>query len=404
VPDYDVEAARRQRGERQRAARAARRRRALTGVGIAAGIVALIVGGYLGWGAVTDAVAARTPRVKTAGLALVIPATVTIAPLPSVEPTLSVIAVGDLLFDLSPRRLVETQGGRAPLVKVEAALADADVTIGNLEGPLSNRGTHVAGKLPEHIFEGDPRSIESLKASGFDIVALANNHVMDHGQVALEDTVASLNEAKIGYAGAGMNTDEAWKPAIIEREGKRIAFLSFSQIVPGGFTPSATRAGLANGRERTRVLAAIRSAKKQADYVIVSFHWGVEQSYTVGSSQIADARASVDAGADMVLSHHPHVMQALEFYKGRLIAYSLGNFLFPYKTVEGRKSFILKADMGPGGTTNVRVTPVYLGEWGRPTIQKGSSAAGILGKLRDISAPRGAKVVIEGDTARVEPQ
>jgi poly-gamma-glutamate capsule biosynthesis protein CapA/YwtB (metallophosphatase superfamily) len=124
----------------------------------------------------------------------------------------------------------------------------------------------------------------------------------------------------------------------------------------------------------------------------------------VGSSQIADARASVDAGADMVLSHHPHVMQALEFYKGRLIAYSLGNFLFPYKTVEGRKSFILKADMGPGGTTNVRVTPVYLGEWGRPTIQKGSSAAGILGKLRDISAPRGAKVVIEGDTARVEPQ
>jgi len=287
---------------------------------------------------------------------------------------------------------------------VETLLADADLTIGNLEGPLSNRGAPVAGKEAKYIFEGDPRAIDSLKASSFDIVALANNHIMDHGREALEDTVASLDGAKIAYAGAGFNTAEAWKPAIVEREGSRIAFLSFSQVIPAHFFPGPATPGLASGRDRAKFLAAIRSAKKQADYVIVSFHWGVEQSYSANSSQVRDAHDCIDAGADMVLSHHPHVMQALEFYKGRLIAYSLGNFLFPYKTVEGRKSIILKAEMGPGGTANVSVTPVYMGEYGRPTIQTGSSAAGILAKLRDISAPRGAKVVIEGDTARVVPQ
>jgi poly-gamma-glutamate capsule biosynthesis protein CapA/YwtB (metallophosphatase superfamily) len=124
----------------------------------------------------------------------------------------------------------------------------------------------------------------------------------------------------------------------------------------------------------------------------------------MNSAQIRDARRSIDAGADMVLSHHPHVMQGIEFYKGRLIAYSLGDFIFPYKTVEGRKSIILKASLGPGGVTDVTAVPVYMGDYGRPSPQTGSSAKGILGKLRDISAPRGTQVVIEGDMARISPK
>jgi poly-gamma-glutamate capsule biosynthesis protein CapA/YwtB (metallophosphatase superfamily) len=97
-------------------------------------------------------------------------------------------------------------------------------------------------------------------------------------------------------------------------------------------------------------------------------------------------------------------MQGFEFYKGKLIAYSLGDFIFPYKTIEGRKSIILRASLGPDGVTDVTASAVYMADYGRPVPQTGSSAKAILGKLRDISAPFGTKVVIEGDTARILPE
>jgi poly-gamma-glutamate synthesis protein (capsule biosynthesis protein) len=150
-------------------------------------------------------------------------------------------------------------------------------------------------------------------------------------------------------------------------------------------------------------VATIRKAKSNADYVIISSHWGVEQAYDCNSAQISMAHRFVDAGADMVLSHHPHVMQAVEFYKGKLIAYSLGNFLFPYKTVEGRKSMILRAEIGPNGIGEVSAVPVYLGDWGRPVVQTGSSAAGILGRLKGVSAKRGTDLAIKNDIGYLTP-
>ena len=288
-------------------------------------------------------------------------------------PNVTVAAVGDMLFDIAPRRLIAAKGGKAPLAYVAKPLRSADLTIGNLENPLSNRGKAVGGKPAHLIFEGDPRAVKGLVASGFDVVALANNHMMDHRKIALRDTLRTLDRAGIAHAGAGMNTKAAWKPAIVERNGARIAYLSFTDNVPSGFTPGKHRPGVAIGRNMTKVKRAIRSAKKDADYVVVSFHWGVEQSYTANSQQIRDAHAAVRAGADMVLSHHPHVVQGFEFYRGSLIAYSLGNFVFPYKTVEGRKSVILNATLTPAGVTGASVTPVYLGNYGRPRRVTGSS-------------------------------
>jgi poly-gamma-glutamate capsule biosynthesis protein CapA/YwtB (metallophosphatase superfamily) len=411
MAEYDKDAAQSRRAERHHAAKRARRRRLLVALGIGAASLAVAGVAYAGWVAMTRAtVPPREAIPPQLGPVTLDPPTAdaTQTPPPSAEPTypptITVVAVGDLLFDLSPRKLIAAKGGRAPLEKVEALLNTADITIGNLEGPLSNRGTHVGGKTPDHIFAGDPRAVEGLTASGFDLLALANNHIMDHGGDALTDTLATLDGAGIGHAGAGMDKASAWAPAVIERNGKKVAYLSFSQIVPGGFTPTASRPGLATGRDMKAVTAAITAARQQADYVIVSYHWGVEQSYAANASQKRDARASIDAGADMVLSHHPHVMQGIEFYKGKLIAYSLGDFIFPYKTVEGRKSIILRASLGPDGVTDVSASAVYMADYGRPVPQTGSSAKAILGKLRDISAPFGTKVVIEGDTARIMPE
>ena len=321
----------------------------------------------------------------------------------SAPATITIAAVGDLLFDLGPRRLIAAQGGAAPLAKVASRLRAADLTIANLETTLSNRGAAVAGKPAHLIFNGDPRGILSLTTAGVDLVSIANNHAMDHGQLALTDTLAALDKARIGHAGAGMNTTAAWKPAIVTVKGRRIAYVTATQVLPAHFLPSSTRGGVANGNDLTRLVATVRAAHKQADIVIVSVHWGVEQSYTPTACQKHDARALIDAGADVVLSHHPHVMQGIDTYKGKLIAYSLGNFLFPYKTVAGRKSFILRFEYGRKGVANITAVPVYLGEWGRPVVQTGASARSILGRLAAISKPMGTRLTIKGDIGYIKP-
>jgi len=403
-----VESGRVRRAERQRSARRSRARRAL----VASGVILLVVlaagAGYMGWQRLSVPAAPIAVQLTT-GAGAVVPTRAVDAAVAAAEEAarkdrLTVIGVGDLLFSLGPTSLIKSQGGAAPLAKVASVLKDADITIANLESPLSRRGTKVKGKPDHLIFEAPPEAIDSLTTAGIDIVAMANNHMMDYGAPAMEDTLRTLDAVGILHAGGGMNKADAWKPAIIERGGRKVAYLSFTQRIPSYFLPTATTPGIASGNDMGAVQSAIRAAKAKADYVIVAFHWGVEQSFEANAQQVRDGRAAVDAGADMVLSHHPHVMQGIEFYKGRLIAYSLGNFLFAYKTTEGRKSFILKATLGPDGVSDVTAIPVYMGQWGRPVVQTGASAAGILGKLRAISAKRGTDVVISGDTARIVPK
>lgn len=374
---------------------------------VAAGVVAAaFAGGHIGAGATVvppAVIQTATAAVPTPGTTVTADATPSVEPTASTTTTITITAVGDLLFDLGPRRMIAAKGGKAPLAKVASVLRAADLTIANLETPLSNRGASVLGKPANLIFDGDPRGVLSLTDSGIDIVSLANNHAMDHGTIALTDTLATLDKAGIAHAGAGLNTKAAWTPAIVDVKGRKVAYLAFTQIIPSYFTPSSTRAGVAVGTSITKMTAAVRAAKKKADIVIVAVHWGVEQSYTPTARQKHDARALIDAGADVVLSHHPHVMQGIDTYKGKLIAYSLGNFLFPYKTVEGRKSFILRFEYGPKGVANITAVPVYMGDWGAPVIQTGASARAILGKLATISKPMGTQITIKNGIGYIKP-
>ncbi len=126
--------------------------------------------------------------------------------------------------------------------------------------------------------------------------------------------------------------------------------------------------------------------------MIVSFHWGVEYKDNANAEQIKVAHRCIDAGADMVLAHHPHVIQGLEIYKKRLIAYSLGDFVFDHYSRKTGESFILNADMGPNGVDNIKVTPTYLDGYGRPAVVKGPQADAILTRLKKISKPHGTTV------------
>jgi poly-gamma-glutamate synthesis protein (capsule biosynthesis protein) len=322
-------------------------------------------------------------------------------PVASGPPTITVVAVGDLLFDSAPGRLIRSQGPRAPFKSTARILRDADVTVGNLENPLSKRGRAVPGKT--FTFRGAPRAADGLKWAGFDLVALGNNHARDYGAPALRDTFANLKRAGIAYAGAGTTRKAAWRPAIIERNGARIAFLSFSQIGPSSFAATSERSGTAYTLNRTAVNRAIKAAGKRADYVIVSFHWGVERDYRANARQVADGRAAIRAGADLVLSHHPHVIQGVEYYRDGLIAYSLGNFVFSPGSMAGRDSMILRLTLSPKGVSKVTAVPVWIGYDGRPVVQQGESAKRIIRIIKRTSTARGTTVTRSGSVARLRP-
>lgn len=396
----------RSRTEAGAAARRRRTRRAVT-TAVSAALIAVLAGGA--WLAVTrlDLKIGKPeePRITTIDSSAAIEPlslVATLPPAPSGPATITVAAVGDMQFDRQVKALIARSGGTAPLADVAKQLAAADITIGNLESPMTTLGVHRTDK--DYTFQGDPRGIEGLTAAGFDFLALANNHSLDCGTEALADTIARLDAAGIGHAGAGTNKAAAWTPAVRDINGTTVAFLSFSHILPNGFVATNTRPGIAQGRMNMKeVAAAIAAADAAYDYVIVSYHWGVENVDDCNAEQVKDARTSIDAGADMVLSHHPHVIQAVEYYNGKLIAYSLGDFVFDHYSRKTGEAFILEADMGPSGVSNVRVTPVYLNSAGKPGYVTGQEAAVIIERLRTISAKRDTVVTLNGDIATVTP-
>ncbi len=325
--------------------------------------------------------------------------TSTPTPTPTVVPAITVTAVGDLCFDSSVKRLVASRGPKAPFSSTKKVLAASDVTVGNLECALSRAGSPVPGKT--FTFRGSPAAIRGLKWAGFDLLALGNNHARDYGSAALRGTITHLDRNRIAHAGAGATSKSAFKATYIKRDGATIAFLSYSQIGPASFKAGKHRSGTAYTTNLATVTRAIKRANKKADYVIVSFHWGIERRHTPTATQVRFGRAAVRAGADLVLSHHPHVIQGVEFYKKGLIAYSLGNFVFSPGSAEGHDTMILSCTMGRKGVSKVRARPAHIDPYGRPVLAKGATRTRILGKIKSTSRGRGTHVSVKDGVARL---
>ena len=243
---------------------------------------------------------------------------------------------GDLLLDptLATGRILAAQGPAALMPGWYARRWDdqIDMAFANLESPVSSRGTPLAGK--KYTFRADPNvTPPALLALGIDAVSLANNHVLDYGEIALVDTFEALAQAGVGFAGAGLDTTAAYAPLLLEREGLVVAFLAFADLTP--VTPryqqfwqaGPDHPGIATLTPQPPLLQAISEARREADIVVVSFHWGYEYADVV-RAQRELGRAAIDVGADLVFGHHPHVPQPIEVYQGRPILYSLGNLAF----------------------------------------------------------------------------
>lgn len=260
-------------------------------------------------------------RVLAAGLALC--ATLAGAEPRPAGPTLQLAFVGDIMLDDGPGQTIAQ--GRDPLAGVAQPLARSDFAIGNLECPIATRGQPLPNKI--YSFRAHPRATEVLRGR-FQALSVANNHAGDYGPEAFLETLAHVRRAGIQPFGGGANLREAHAPVWLEKHGIRVAVLAYNEFKPRQFEAGPEWPGIA-WSEDEHVVRDIRAARAAgADWVIPFMHWGWENETEPSARQRQLARTLIDAGADLVVGGHPHLVQGAESYQGKPIVYSLGNFVF----------------------------------------------------------------------------
>lgn len=273
------------------------------------------------------------------------------------EDSITLVAVGDIMLGGTAEEIMLINGYDYPFKHTQHLLGNADIVIGNLEGPLTNSETPEASDK-QYLFRSPPQSVApALRRAGFNAMSLANNHILDYGTSGMNDTVQSLDQFGITSVGVGQNLNEARAGRIIRTAHGDVALLSYSLTFPESFWATDTRPGTAFGH-RNQIVEDVQRLGQQADYIVVSFHWGREKTETLRPYQPRLARAAIDAGADVVLGHHPHILQAIEKYKQGLIIYSLGNYVFGSYSQDARSSVVARIKLHNGNYHSAELTPI----------------------------------------------
>lgn len=303
---------------------------------------------------------------------------------------LTLVAVGDIMLDRSVGQKIERHGTGYPFEHMSDLLAHADIAFGNLEGPLAARCERGGNSIS---FKAKPLYAQGLVLAGFDVLSLANNHSADCGPNGLSQTIETLRASGIRSSGAGKTPAEAERAVILNVEGTRVAVLAFSAFSSKSLSQRGGRLSIAPASVES-VRRAVLAARRDADVVLASFHWGQEYSSQASVEQVRLAQAAVEAGADLVIGHHPHVLQGLQLVRRKeearpsLIAYSLGNFVFDAQRAWDKRlveSVVLRCRLSARGLESAEVVPVVL-EGFRPRPASDDESQSILARLVRLSA------------------
>jgi poly-gamma-glutamate synthesis protein (capsule biosynthesis protein) len=307
---------------------------------------------------------------------------------------MTIVVVGDVA--------VSREHPEAAFAKVMDEIKSGTFSCCNFEVPLSNKGIPQYGKA--EAVRAAPEMIEGFVHAGFKVVSLANNHTMDYGPEALLDTIELIDSRGILRAGAGRNVEEARRPAFFSCGGMRFAFVSFATEAFLGFGAHSSKPGIAmirrdplygptcvNPHDVEMMMEVIEAASQKADFVIAAFHWGLSQSRALTQSQVTLGHAAVNAGADLVIGHHPHVLQGVEVYRKSVILYSLGNFVFDvaasFLSPATRDTVLVKVKLSKDVIKEVAFLPAWINDEGQPEMvdRKHPKNAEILQAIRRYS-------------------
>lgn len=302
------------------------------------------------------------------------------------SPAVELVAVGDIMLGRLVKDYYVKNGPTYPYEGegIVPLLNAADVAFANLECPISDRGVR---EDKGYEFRADPSCIEGLTHAGFDVLSLANNHTGDYGDTALTDTLDILSEADIVAVGAGRTITEAHAVQVIEVNGLRLGFLAYNQIGPNWFEAEDDSPGSAF-MDRERMIEDVQQARELADVVIVSCHWGVEYTPYRNNSQVQYAQALAAAGASLIIGHHPHVVQGIDYIENTLVLYSLGNFVFdqgnPRATAEG---IIARCVLDASGVKRYELLPVLTARC-QPYLLPADEGASVLERIDRVTHER----------------
>jgi len=299
---------------------------------------------------------------------------------PEAYPDVTLVAVGDIMLSRTVAARIKAKGSAYPFEALAGTLRLADIAFANLETPLTG-GRDI--KPGEMSFRADPALADELRQAGFSVVSLANNHTPNFGERGLRDTLAGLDAAGLRHAGAGLDQDSAAASAVVEAGGRIFEFLAYtdSRLTPPAYQAAEGHPGTAPMDIET-MRRDVARARNRGSVVVVSMHAGVEYAARPDDVQTAFARAAVDAGAELVIGHHPHVVQPVERYKGKFIFYSLGNFIFDQDwSRETRDGLAVRFTFRGGRVARADLLPVVIDE-SRPRPAAGPDADRILARLK----------------------
>ena len=294
--------------------------------------------------------------------------------------TVRLAAVGDVMLDRALGAAIGNGNVDYPFANVAGLLESADVAAANVESALGDVG-EPANK--SYTFRAPPAAALSLARAGFDVVTLANNHALDYGPAALKQAISLLKAEGVKTVGAGENAAAARTPALINQKGVTLAFLGYVDVPVEGrppyfdtqsWTATETTPGLAWAHPE-QIRADVAAARQQADHVIVLLHSGYEYVPAPSEQQKAAAHAAINAGASLVIGHHAHILQGVEFLESGVIVYGLGNFAF---TINGApETALLNVWLDRASVRQIEFVPAIVGNAGQPRLAHGEEADAI---------------------------
>ncbi|MDO8620116.1 MAG: CapA family protein [bacterium] len=295
------------------------------------------------------------------------------AEMPRGEPIpqeVKLIFAGDIMLSRGIGKIVERkQDYTFPFASTTELFHSADIVFANLENPVSTGGVR-SGSI--YSFRADPQTLGGLLFAGVGVVSIANNHIWDYGREAFRDTLANLSENGIIAVGGGENYEEAHTPKVVTVGKTRVAFLAYTNLISaylGGASSTPAVSRFTDDILKTD----IAKARELADVVIVSFHWGEEYETKHNREQERVAKLTIDAGANLIVGHHPHVVQEVEEYNGGYIFYSLGNFVFDQNFSEDTgKGLLMEVTLTDGNITSVTRKEVVFGDDYQPYFFEGT--------------------------------
>ncbi|AKG34276.1 CapA family protein [Paenibacillus durus] len=298
--------------------------------------------------------------------------------------TVTLNFAGDVIFASKVGELLKQKGYDYPYARLGGMFLQDDLSVINLETPVTDRGTE-ANKT--FVFKSPPEALNALKAAGVDAVNLANNHTLDMGEQGLRDTLTNLSQQGIPFVGAGADSTQAYSAQYFNRKGMTIALLGFTRVIPeAGWVAGKGKPGVASAYDSGPALKAIAEARKKADIVAVIVHWGKERENEPNAVQQSLGRSFIDAGADLVIGGHPHVLQGLEPYKGKWIAYSTGNFIFTRSSAKTTwETAVFQAECSVQGQCSMKLTP-FEAELGQPVPMSAADGQKLLRRVESLSS------------------